>query len=119
MDTKTQTEELLAGAISPTPVSRDEVRQWVMTTRSQIRRRARFATLAKLLGFFIMAMTIWFSMQHQANQVRQLVTIQPAKSMVVLEEITQELCQSPPADYFVQQFAANRKRHSVLSATTH
>lgn len=119
MDTKSHTEELLAGAISPTPVSRDVVHQWVMTTRSQMSRRARIKTFTGLLGFFIAATTIWFSLQHQAGQVRQLVATQPAKSMVVLEEITQELCQSPPADYFVHQFATDRKRNSILSATTH
>ena len=106
-------EEMLANVVSPTAVSRDEVRQWVSTTRSRIARRKTFGAI---LGFLIATTAIWFSLVHQAKQIRQMVVIQPSRSMVQLEEITQELCRAQPAEYFVRQLVRNRNQQLQSSA---
>ena len=109
MNTASPTEELLAGAISPTNVSREEVREWVASAREQTARANRRRLYAAVLAFLVAASAIWFSLLHQQRKIRQMVAIEPSKSLVQLNEITQELSYSQPAEYFVRQI--NRPKH--------
>ena len=117
MNTASPTEELLAGSISPTNVSREEVREWVTLTREQTARANRRRMYAAVLGFLVAASAIWTSLLYQEERIRQLVAIEPSKSLVQLNEITQELSQSAPAEYFVRQINRAKLRGFQSSAS--
>ncbi len=113
-------EQTLSDAAAATPlapVSRDEVRGWVVEVQSHTRKRTQRIAFTALLGFLLLVAGIGYSMNHQVQRIRQLIEKNPSRAVTEVEEITLEICQAPPANYFIQQLS-NRKpiRRSIAIA---
>jgi cytoskeletal protein RodZ len=105
-----------AAAATPLiPVSRDNVRSWVVEEQSRSQKRDVRNSVTVVLVFLILSTGLGVSMNHQAQQIRELVEKNPARSVSELEEITLEVCQVPPASYFVHQLSNHKPIHRSVS----
>ena len=114
MEPQILAEKVLTDNVSSVSVSRDDVRGWVVQEQSRCRRRGNRIILAIAVCFSVLASGLWFSVDHQMRGIRQLIDRQPAKAVTKLTEITQELCDAPPADYFLQQLSRRKPNNQSL-----
>ncbi len=110
-------EKLLADSVSPAPVPREDVRAWVIHEQTRSRRRANRIASGIVLAFVMVVSGLWMAINQQYQEICLLVERQPAKALIELQEITQEVCNAPPDEYFRQQLS-RRKSVSHLSLTS-
>ncbi len=85
------------------PPTRDDVRRWVVDEQCRMRKRSSRIALSLVALFISGAAMLCLLMNEQAREIRRLVEKNPSRSLICLEEITKELCNEPPAQYFVHQ----------------
>ena len=61
----------------------------------------KFAALAGLMVCSLLL--VGQLLQSEANKVKQLVGTHPSSHMLMLNEISSELCGQPPAEYWINQ----------------
>ena len=108
MESQTRAEKILADHDSPISVSRDDVRGWVVQEKARCWRRGNRYVLATAVCVSMLVSGLWLSVDYQMKGIRQLIDRQPAKAVTNLTEITQELCDAPPADYFLRQLSRRK-----------
>ena len=86
-------------------VDRSEVRSWLQAERQAMNRSAilKFAGAACLMACLLFLITQL--LESEAKKIKQLVGTHPSSHMVMLAEVTNELCGQPPAQYWIDQLS--------------
>lgn len=104
-----QLENMIADCHRTPVIAREDVRGWVVREQQRMRRRSRQVVTTGCLVFVVAFVGIWGTMNRQMKQIRQIVGNRPSIVLRNLEAVTWEVCQEPPAEYFVQQLAIGRR----------
>ncbi len=115
MDFKPTTENLTNPAEAAGRPSRDIVRGWIVHEQNRIRRGTKRIGWLTLVAFVSSAAILLAMLDQQATQVRRMVKKNPSRSMIFLREVTFELGDEPPAEYFVRQL--NQGKLTRVSGT--
>ena len=102
---------------SPVPVAvdRSEVLTWLEQEQNRMRRSSalKFAgttlLLACLLGLVVQRL------EAESQRVKQLVGTHRSTHSLMLEEITEELCEEKPAEYWTNQISLIVTRDSLTN----
>ncbi len=116
IEPETRAEKILVDGISTTTIARDQIRAWVTQAQTRVKRRTIVVALVISLAFLACGYGLWQSLDDQARQVRRLVDKRPSNAMVVLEEVTGQLCDTSPAEYFVRQLMRRQSGHAVSAS---
>ena len=54
-------------------------------------------------------------LQSEAEKVKQLVGTHPSSHMLMLTEVTNELCGQPPAEYWINQIKMSKSKGTFAS----
>ena len=102
------TEQTIADSIAPPIVRREDIRNWVVDAQVRIRRQRVGRTVFAVMLFASMAIGLGFIIDQRVRSIRQLVEERPLRSVVILTELTMELCNEKPAVYFVDQLSKRK-----------
>ena len=108
-----QLEDMIAGCHPNSVIAREDIREWVIHEQQRLRRRARQVVAVGCIVFVVALVGIWGTMNRQLTEIQQLVGNRPSRVLSNLEEVTWEVCQEPPAEYFVQQLAIGRRTSAI------
>ena len=108
-------EKQILAQSAPVAVDRSEVRTWLEHEQTRMRRSSTlkfFGTvllLGCLLGFVAQRL------ESESQRVKQLVGNAPSTHTLMLQEITEELCGEPPAEYWTNQISLIGTRDSLAN----
>jgi len=99
-------------------VDRTEVRSWLETQRQTTNRVATLKFAAAGCLMVCLLVLVGQLLESEAKKVKQLVGNHPSSHMLMINEITSELCGQPPAKYWVNQInqIEMSKSQSVLAS---
>lgn len=96
-------------------VDRAEVLGWLENERARMYR----TSIWKLVGvMLVLACSMGWVFQllgSESQKVRQLVGVQPNTQLILLEELTSELCGQEPAEYWSHQIELMDAKSSLVN----
>lgn len=96
-------------------VDRTEVRSWLDKQRQTMNRVAILKFAAAALLMVCLLVLIGQLLQAEAEKVKQLVGTHPSSHMLLLTEVTSELCGQPPAEYWINQIKMSKSQGTFAS----
>ncbi len=108
-------EQQIIEAVNSAVVDRDVVRSWLMAERKRLSRNRICKFSLGTIVFLVLGWGLIQAFELEAEKVRRIVANPPTRTMVTLNEITNELCNQPPAEYWVRQLTIAQRIRSNSS----
>ena len=105
-------EKMIYESAAESRVDRDDVRRWVVGERKRADRN--FVIRSCMLAVLVIgsALFLYRAIDSEMQKVKAMVHLPRSAAMVTLEEVVEEVCGEPPAEFWIRQLGDGPKKRS-------